>query len=631
MARKLEGLDQAGAKKVVLQQIAKGATVAAAMELVNRVPKTYENWMATDKEFHAEVDRIRGNIRRAERDDKPDPTIYSLSFAEWRERFLHQKTYPHQQMWIDVLEGREPDLYHPAITYVKGHSNRVVINTPPGHSKSTVITTQYVVYKLCMNPAFRVLIVSKTMEFAAKFLLSVKQYLTDPAYMELQLAYAPSGGWKPDRGEGRWGNSMIYLAGRSDQAVDKAAKDPSVQAIGIGGHIYGSRTDLTILDDAVDDTNVHAYAKQFDWLTRTVLSRGRSAKVLIVGTRIAPVDLYSHLLNDDIYTNGKSPWTYLAQPAVLEFAENPEDWKTLWPRSTQPFDEASEDEPDENGEFPVWDGPTLAKVRSENRPAVWALVYLQQQTSDEMTFSSACVWGSVDKRRQPGPLQAGALGHPKYGSEGMQIIGSIDPAGTGTAFILVYALDRRTKERYVLNAWIKTETLPSWYQDMVKQVTPQYGVTEWVIEAQGYSNWIYHDEVIMQFCQQRGIKITPHYTGSGNKIDPDFGVASMSSLFGTLVTKENLKQYHNGDNIIHLPNPDKSAGVKALIDQLVTWIPGVSGAKLRQDGPMALWFAETRARIYVSAGNGPARTHAQNKYLSRRAAARQYVAAARNY
>jgi hypothetical protein len=212
----------------------------------------------------------------------------------------------------------------------------------------------------------------------------------------------------------------------------------------------------------------------------------------------------------------------------------------------------------------------------------------------------------------------------------MQIIGSIDPAGTGTAFILVYALDRRTKERYVLNAWIKTETLPSWYQDMVQQITPQYGVQEWVIEAQGYSNWIYHDEVIMQFCQQRGIKITPHYTGSGNKIDPDFGVASMSSLFGTLVTKENLKQYHNGDNIIHLPNPDKSAGVKALVDQLVTWIPGISGAKLRQDGPMALWFAETRARIYVTAGNGPAKTHARNRYLSRRAQARQYVTAARN-
>jgi hypothetical protein len=68
--------------------------------------------------------------------------------------------------------------------------------------------------------------------------------------------------------------------------------------------------------------------------------------------------------------------------------------------------------------------------------------------------------------------------------------------------------------------------------------------------------------------------------------------------------------------------------VKALIDQLVTWVPGKSGGKLRQDGPMALWFAETRARLYVTGGDKPQTTHVQNKYLSRRAAVRQYVTGA---
>lgn len=625
MARKIVGLTQAEAKAKVASFIAAGMTVTDAMTLVDRHPKTYENWRASDKEFAALIDQARGK-KRARAGEK-DPELYTLSFAEWRKRFLDQDTYAHQQMWIDLLEGKEPDVFHSAITYHPGDPNRILINTPPGHAKSTTITAQYVTYKLCMNPAFRVLIISKTLDFASKLLFAVRQYLTDEAYRELQAAYAPPEGWRPKRGEGRWGNAMIYLAGRSAEAVNAAAKDPSVQAVGIGGQIYGTRTDLTILDDAIDDTNASAYEKQFDWLTRTVLSRGRSAKVLIVGTRIAPMDLYSHLLNDDIYTNGKSPWTYLAQPAVLDFAENPKDWKTLWPKSTMPFDEASNDEPDEDGLYPVWDGPSLAKVRAENRPGVWALVYQQQQVADDMVFQAQCVWQSVNKQRKPGPLRAGAIGHPKYGAEGMNIIGSIDPAGTGTAFILIYAVDRRTKERWVLNAFFKNDTLPSWYADMIEQLTPLYGIEEWVIEAQSYSNWIYHDERIMRYCRQRGVKITPHYTGSGNKIDPNFGVASMAPLFGSVRKMDDGRTAPNRDHIIHLPSPDQSPGIKALIDQLLIWVPGVPGSKLRQDGPMALWFAETRARIYVHGADKPPTQHVKNKYLSRRAASRQYVTA----
>jgi hypothetical protein len=351
--------------------------------------------------------------------------------------------------------------------------------------------------------------------------------------------------------------------------------------------------------------------------------------VLLVGTRVAPTDLYSYVLNDDIYLTGHSPWTVLKTPAVLEFAEDPKDWVTLWPRSSQLLDENMELDPDEDGMYPAWDGPSCAEARADNRPMIWGLVWQQQETSDDMTFKAQCVRACVDGMRKAGPLRAGAKGHPKFGAEGMQVMGSIDPAGTGLAFLMVYALDRRTKERFVLNAWMATDTLPSWYAKQIEEITPVYEVTEWVIEAQGYSNWLYHDEKIMQYCKQRGIKISPHYTGK-NKIDPDFGVASMEPLFGSTspeVSGGKLK--HNHDNLIHLPDPDSSAGIRALIDQLVTWVPGKSGSKLRQDGPMALWFAEMRARIYVMGGDKPQETHVKNRYLSRRAAERQYVTTTR--
>jgi hypothetical protein len=76
-------------------------------------------------------------------------------------------------------------------------------------------------------------------------------------------------------------------------------------------------------------------------------------------------------------------------------------------------------------------------------------------------------------------------------------------------------------------------TTPRWYAEMIETITPEYGVSEWVIESNGYANWLIHDERITNYLTPRGIPVMPHYT-SKNKLDPDFGVASMSTLFGTL-------------------------------------------------------------------------------------------------
>lgn len=619
-------LSQQQAKDRVLLMLSAGSTVAAACEAAGRTTKAYENWRSADKDFAAKADAARHNAGRAKTAGK-DGDIFNLSFAEWRRRYVGRETYAHQQMWIDVLEGNEPDVWHEAITYRPGSNPRLVcINTPPFHAKSTTITVEYVVYKLCMNPAFRVMIISKTAEMASKFLYSIRQMLTDPMFAELQAAYAPPGGFKPDRGDGRWGNNLIYLAGRNVDAADKASKDPSVQAVGIGGQVYGARADLIILDDAVDDSNAQAYEKQFDWLTRTVMSRAKAGKILLVGTRVAPADLYSHVLNPDTYMSGESPWTYIAQPAVLQYAEDPKDWETLWPKSHQPLDEASDETPDENGMYSAWDGGSLQQVRASNRPGVWALVYMQQQVSDDMTFHPVCVWGSVDRRRKPGPLIAGAWGHPRQGAEGMRVIMSVDPAGTGEAFILVYAIDRATSERWVLNAFTGTNTKPSWYFERLREIAPVYGVHELVIESNAYASWIIHDENITAFCRDHGIVITPHYTGT-NKQDPDFGVATMASLFGAMNEKhEGGEKVHVKDsNKIHLPDPDKSPGVKALIEQLLTWVPGKLGRQLRMDGPMALWFAELRARLYIQGGDAKPKSHATSRFLSPRARRRQGV------
>lgn len=612
----------AEAKKTFLDGIAAGKTRMEALRPTGRTSeKTIDNWMSSDQEFSAAVRAIREE-RSGTKKDKED---YSgLGFAEWRKKFLGVDTFPHQHAWIDLLEGRE---YTPreGETYEPSDPNRLIVNVPPFHAKSSTLTIDYPVYRICMDPNVRIIIVSKRLDQAKKFLYAIKTRLTSSRYAALQAAYAPEGGFKPDRADGAsWGMEKIYVRG-----VDSGEKDPTVEALGMGGQIYGSRSDLIIMDDCIVMSNASQSETQIAWIESEVENRVRDGKILIVGTRLSPKDMYKELRNGDRYLSGKSPWGYLRQPAVLKYDEDPEKWETLWPYSTSPMETGQK--PDVNGLYPAWPGVRMHAERNKKPPRVWALVYQQEDISDDSVFHPTCVAGSTNRTRKPGPLKAGALGHPSNGMEGQYIIASMDPAMTGDTFSLVMAVDKFQRDgavnRRVLNAWLKTSPTPAYIRSHIKDVTEQFDVNEWVIEQNAFQLFLIHDEDIQNYLRQRGVKLTPHYT-SRNKQDPDFGVASMAGLFGSLIQRPDNNRAgmdHNRDHVIELPDPDKSEGTKALIEQLVSWQPGKLGKELKQDGPMALWFAELRARSLLGVGRANRKHFMENPYLSRSDKAKQTV------
>lgn len=613
-------LSQAEAKEKVLNLIRLGSKVEDAMASVGYVRKTYENWRHTDKDFARAVDRARERRAQATASGL-DGEAANLGFTEWRLRFLGRETYPHQQQWIDVLEGREPQFLHDNVVYEKGRPQRVLINTPPFHAKSTVITQEYVTYRICMNPNIRICIVSKTQTKAKKFLYSIKKMLTGVQYAELQAAYAPADGFKDS--EAAWTATMIYVAGR-----DNAEKDPTVEVLGIRGDIYGARYDLIILDDCVTKDNVAEYDKQLDWINQEVASRVKGGKIIIVGTRVGSIDLYSWLRNPDNFTSGQSVWTYLAQPAVLEYGETPDEWKTLWPRSNAPLDEEDPGEPDENGQYAAWDGAALELVRDSIKLSTWSLVYMQHQVAEDATFNPILVRAAINRTRKAGILRPGAVGHPRAGMEGQYVIASMDPAMAGDTYTLVGAVNRKDQMRRIMNCWVKTAPTPEYIRNLIKDVTDEYSVNEWVIEQNAFQLFLIHDPEINSYLRTRGVKITPHYT-SRNKQDPDFGVASLAPLFGTFKRHESGVREgldSNKDNLIEFPDNHGHPGMKEMVEQLITWEPGKSGSKLKQDGPMALWFFELRARDYLRPSlMGGRRTHAENPYLTAADRQRQVV------
>lgn len=605
------------AKQAVITAVSKGATVEAAMKAVDRTYKTYENWRANDPEFKTLIEGVRG-VQREQRARGLQIKDQAIGFAEWRKQYLDADTYIHQHMWVDMLEQRQPTIL-PGTEYWPNDPRRVIINVPPFHAKSQTITVEYVTYRICMNPNVRVIIVSKRQDQAQKFLFAIKQRLTSSRWAALQAAYAPDGGFRPERGDGKWGSNSFYVA--SD---DRDQKDPTVEAIGLGSQIYGSRADLIILDDCIVLANANEYEKHITWLESEVESRVRDGIVALVGTRLAPRDLYSELLNGERYISGTTPWSYLRQPAVLSYAEDPKDWVTLWPWSSQPLETGQTAEA--NGLYSAWPGEKMAMVRNRKPPRVWSLVYQQQGVSDDAVFDPKCVMGSTERRRKPGVLRAGPIGHPRNGMEGQYVIASMDPAMAGDTFTLVGAVDKQDKKRRILNAWVQGAPTPQYIRDLIKSVTTEYNVNEWVIEQNAFQLFLVYDEEIQNYCRERGVKITPHYT-SRNKQDPDFGVASVAPLFGGLrgVNDGSGRRDHDGNNLIELPDPDASEGIKTLIEELVTWQPGKLGKQLKQDGPMALWFFELRAREILGVGQKRQRPFMDNPYLTRGDRARRYV------
>lgn len=587
------------AKQKVLDYVAQGLSVQDAILRAERKPDVLKYWRKDEKWAKA-LDKARVEGEKILATTTGDAK-FEIGFEEFSREFLDSPIFPHHRSWIDVLEAREPSWLHDSMTYEPASPKRLLINVPPEHAKSTVITVNYCVYRIAMDPNVKITIVSKTRERAMEYLYSIKQRLSHERWAKLQAVYGSAGGWKDDADT--WKADRIYLARNSTE------KDPTVQALGIGGQITGARSNLIILDDVVTTANAHEWEKQLLWLQRDVITRlGDYGKLLIVGTRIAPNDLYREIRNPEHWSGGRSPFTYFSMPAVLDFQDDPKDWTTLWPKSHIPWEGADGSIlPDSDGLFPKWDGPALFRRRSEVSPSAWALVYQQQDVQEDSIFAPACVQGSINGMRKRGPLKEGSAGHPKDLQSTYTIMG-LDPAMTGNTAAVVMTVDRVSRKRYILDVENMKDPTPQKIQTLIETWVDKYQPQELRIEINAHQKAYALDEDLRLYLANKGVKFSSQFTGK-NKWDTSFGVAAMSGLFGTV--RNNM---HQKDNLIELPSQEGSEGIKALIQQLITWKPETRGPT---DCIMALWFCELRAREIIG-GARIGQTHFGNKWATRR-------------
>ncbi len=573
------------------------------MREVGRSEETYRDWMR-EAHFKGQIQEIRAAATRRADYGGPQPVPDFPEFCE----LLGEPLFDHQLRIFDVIESRTPRSLHPRMTWEQGDPNRVLCNIPVNHAKTITFSINYVVWRIYRDPNIKIVIVSKSQGLAKDIVGAIKFRLTSPVYQHVIEKYGPEGGWKdPDAS---WTQTDIFVAGRTS-----GAKDPTVQALGMGGQIYGVRSDLIILDDAVTLSNVAQWESQLRWLQQEVETRlpPDGGKMFVLGTRIASVDLYVKLreLRD---WNEDRVFSYLAQPAVLDEGDGkPDNWVTLWPYTRV------------NGEtVEMWTGRRLAKKRTN--PRTWSLVFQQQDTPEDAVFNPDAVEAAINGRRLHGPLKGDAVGHRPEGMNGLYVIGSVDLAVSGYTAIIVGAVDKKTKKRYILDAVNVPAMGTTTRVKLMQDWTQRYGINEWVIERNAFQGSIFTDEPFKQWMYAHGARLTPHTTGT-NKHDPDLGVQSLAPLFEscTELGEDGRIKRRAGGGLIELPSRTSFPVLNQLIEQLVTWAPSDQiGKGQKTDLVMSLWFFDLAARKYIGV-DADLTSHVTNPWLSRRDSSRRRV------
>jgi hypothetical protein len=193
----------------------------------------------------------------------------------------------------------------------------VVLIAPVEHAKTAQIAIAKPIHVLGHDPSLRGAIISNTATQAQKSLGSITQHIErNPRVREVFPRLVPT-----KRANEPWRGDMI--------TVDRPtyAKDPSIQAVGVGGPIVGSRLDWAVLDDVLDFENTRTpeqLNKLIEWFDSTLFPRMvEGAPIWVIGT---PWNR-----NDLLHVLAKRPAWVSRTYSAVENPDDPQDqWRPIW-------------------------------------------------------------------------------------------------------------------------------------------------------------------------------------------------------------------------------------------------------------------------------------------------------------
>jgi predicted phage terminase large subunit-like protein len=178
----------------------------------------------------------------------------------------------------------------------------LLVNIPPQHGKSQLISRYLPAWYLGTYPDARVLLASYEADFAAQHSAQARSILRN------------------------WGSGLfrVRLSDESRAAYrwDLAGSDGGMFAAGVGGAFTGRGADLFVIDDPVKNAeeaqSITQRNKQWEWFLSVVETRlASSAKMILIQTRWHRDDLAGRVLAE-IHSGVRRGWRALVMPAIAE-------------------------------------------------------------------------------------------------------------------------------------------------------------------------------------------------------------------------------------------------------------------------------------------------------------------------
>jgi predicted phage terminase large subunit-like protein len=210
-----------------------------------------------------------------------------------------------------------------------GNITRLLVNMPPRHGKSSLISVLWSAWLLLNNPAIRLLCASYAMNLATRDNLKCRRLIKSPWF------------------QARYPKRFTLTKDQDAKTKFETDKFGYRMAVSVGASATGEGGDILILDDPHNIDEKESEAKReaaLDWFDNTWSTRlndQRTGAMVVVGQRIHMNDVSGHILE----TND-GEWVHLNLPAeydparrcitpVVSASDDPYAWKGGDPRQQE--------------------------------------------------------------------------------------------------------------------------------------------------------------------------------------------------------------------------------------------------------------------------------------------------------
>jgi len=560
-----------------LKEIAAGKSWEEACDIVGIGHTTPKKWLYRNKFSWMNKD-FQARYADAKRQGAVRATGVFPDFLTFRElccAYMDRRQGKHEATGQWTVVRARNSFYQRDSNAKLESSKRLEVVLPPAHIKTTMWSIERSVWDIMNDREFRITAIQKNQGEAKKLIAAVQERLDHDYYHNLRdllveqgddpiicpiCEWFPDEPFKPDtrkHGSGeKWGAEAFKVLGSKG-----GEKDFTMQAVGAGGQVQGIRADRIILDDVQDPTI--AFVSPADgqrlmtWFQAVVFGRVYDYQQVVVLANFFAPDDFAHLIIREL----GDEFEFVAYPAIL----NEDEREVLCPET--------------------WTFEALMKKKKEVGPQVWHYTWMQDEESFEgMTFQRDALEAARDENFKLGEVPLNVS----------DVFIGCDPAqaASGYCAIVAWGLDRKSKQRYLIDVFNKTG-MRTWNNvtDQIVEFCNAYKpVRQVIVEGNNTQKSMTNEPYFTRQVTSTGAryKIYQTVTGTGGRaIQSNYDITTIGRLFD-----EGMVVLPYGGTV------EERRRVDEYIDQLARWRTDEEGRSIKhltRDMVMATLFAESEA------------------------------------